>query len=289
MANTAVFPSDPAARAALLRTKLVARIENGELQMPILPDVAVHILSNPLTEESDINKLSALIHRDQALAAHVLRVSNSAFYSPRGIRITSLQQAIMRMGTVQLREIVTAVAFKSRIFDVPEYENMMKQLWRHAAGSAFCAREIARLLALDREWAFLGGLLHDIGKPVVLLATVDILRAARAKVPDDDIQKILADYHVGVGELIAEELQLAEPVTEAIRLHARSAEAALFPVETRAIDLADRLAAWVIGAEAEPGPALRESPLLKELNFTSEQAEELFGIREKALQFVDGF
>src|SRR5438552_15043039 len=62
----------------LVRARLVARIEGGEIELPLLPQVAGQVILMTADEKSDASKLSALIHQDQALAGHVPRIANSA-------------------------------------------------------------------------------------------------------------------------------------------------------------------------------------------------------------------
>lgn len=81
----------------LVRTVLEQKIVNGDLTLPVLSTVVAEVVQ--LTQSSDSNaaQLSALIHRDQTLAGHVLRLANSPLYLP-SIPIVSLQQAISRLG-----------------------------------------------------------------------------------------------------------------------------------------------------------------------------------------------
>jgi len=83
----------------------VAEILRRVKALPTLPDVAIRLLElgeKPTTSAGD---LAALVERDMALATRVLRLVNSSFF---GIRreVTSIQHAIMILGTAQLRGIL---------------------------------------------------------------------------------------------------------------------------------------------------------------------------------------
>src|SRR5215470_332766 len=97
---------------------LETRIASGTLELPILPHVASQVLAMSTSDVTNARSLAALLHHDQAIAAHVLRVANSFFYRPR-MPLVSLQQAISRLGLASLREIVITVSMQSRIFNVP--------------------------------------------------------------------------------------------------------------------------------------------------------------------------
>ena len=164
------------AQAALptnLCEHLETRIASGALELPILPHVASQVLAMSTSDESNARSLAELLHRDQAIAAHVLRVANSPLYRPQ-VPIVSLQQAISRLGLTTLREIVITVSMQSRMFNVPSYATEARALWQHAAYTAAYASNIARRCRRNAESAFLGGLLHDVSKPVLLLALADL-------------------------------------------------------------------------------------------------------------------
>jgi HD-like signal output (HDOD) protein len=121
---------------------LETHIASGVLELPILPHVASQVLAMSTSDETNAGSLAALLHRDQVIAAHVLRVANSPLYRPR-VPLVSLQQAINRLGLETLREIVITVSMQSRIFNVPRYGTEVRALWQHAVYTRH-AREIAR-------------------------------------------------------------------------------------------------------------------------------------------------
>ena len=75
------------------RIGLEARIESGKLDLPLLPDAAMEVMNLSNSEKANPGKLADILHRDQTLAGHVLRIANSPAYKPR-MPITSLRQAV---------------------------------------------------------------------------------------------------------------------------------------------------------------------------------------------------
>jgi HD-like signal output (HDOD) protein len=100
-----------------LSAALAQRARAGQLRLPVLPTVAVELLASVNDDNSDARSLAARVQRDPSLAAHVLRVANSARFAPKE-PIVSLSQAIGRLGLATLREIVLSVAVKGSAFDV---------------------------------------------------------------------------------------------------------------------------------------------------------------------------
>src|SRR4051794_18613299 len=105
------------------------RIASGALELPLLPHVAGQVCALSTSDDASARSLAALLHRDQAIAAHVLRVANSPLYRPR-VPIVSLQQAISRLGMTTLREIVLTVSMRSRVFNVSGYTTEIHALWQ---------------------------------------------------------------------------------------------------------------------------------------------------------------
>lgn len=118
----------------------------------------------------NMRELGSLLTRDPAIVAALLRLANSAAFGGLG-RIERLPTAVQRIGLKQVGAIVTALGLKSHFeHPSPEKKALLGTLWDHSVTSAFAARSIARRVGANQERAFLGGLLHDCGKVLVLAA-----------------------------------------------------------------------------------------------------------------------
>lgn len=146
-----------------LRNELV----DGTIELPLLPSVAAEVLSSSLDEQSDAARLAELIQQDQSLAAHVIRVVNSPAY--RGAtEVVALQQAIARLGMERIREIALTASLKSAVFKQASYQTFADEAWQVALAAGLWAKEFARASRRNVEIAYLGGLLHNVGAPLLL-------------------------------------------------------------------------------------------------------------------------
>ena len=146
---------------------LEQRIATNSLKLPVLPHVVREILSAGDDPNVNARHLSSFIHKDQTLAGHVLRLSNSAVYA--GTRkIRSLNQAIARLGGRALVKIAVSITMKGEVFRISGYEQYVKEIWEHALVSGSYAQEIAKISGLSPEELFMCGLMHQVGKPVLL-------------------------------------------------------------------------------------------------------------------------
>jgi len=276
------------AQAALptnLCEHLETRIASGALELPILPHVASQVLAMSTSDESNARSLAELLHRDQAIAAHVLRVANAPLYRSQ-VPIVSLQQAISRLGLTTLREIVITVSMQSRMFNVPSYATEARALWQHAAYTAAYASNIARRCRRNAESAFLGGLLHDVSKPVLLLALADLQTQLQEPIPPPVVTTAMDMYHTQVGALLASTWTLPADVYESMVYHHDYSAA---PVHTEAaivICLADRVA-YALGQPDIALEPLRHDPLWTQLNLYPDDVEALLGEHQAIVQFAE--
>jgi HD-like signal output (HDOD) protein len=145
------------------------KISKSILNLPTLPTIAarlIDLVDNPKTSASQIG---ALISEDQVLTARLLKMVNSAYYG-LGREVSNVQQAIVLLGFDNVRELSLGVsvlnAFRSAkgnaILD-------MNAFWDHSAYVGLVCRSLAKkyLPSLASE-AFTAGLLHDIGKVVLI-------------------------------------------------------------------------------------------------------------------------
>lgn len=182
-----------------LEQQFVKLIESNQLEVPMLPEVArkaVHLAEDP---DGDSSIMAKLIQSDQTLAAQVMRIANSSFYNPAGAAMVSLQQAITRLGMKRMAEIALAASLHAKLFDVPGYENHVLDLLKRALAAGLWAKEIARSARKNVEAAFLGGLLHDIGRPVVLQTIVELARLNAIELSSDEIYGFEDKYQRRVG------------------------------------------------------------------------------------------
>jgi putative nucleotidyltransferase with HDIG domain len=270
-----------------IRADLLARIESGHLELPLLPNIVWEVMELTASDDVDARKLSELIHRDQALASHILRVANSPAYMPR-MPIVSLHQAVSRLGVSVLGEIAFAISLQTRVFDVEGYEHEIRVLWNHAVGTAAYAKEIARLRRSNVEGAFLCGLLHDIGKPVLLQTLVDLQRTAEWTAEPAAMSALMEAYHTQVGSLIATQWALPPHVTESITYHHDYLVAPMCTEAVMITRLADCLSYHLAMPEIFDEESVRHHPILTDLNFYPDDIEALLAKRDIVLSVIEG-
>ena len=258
---------------AAIRSELESRLSAGSLELPLLPGVAMEITSAAAKEDADARTIADMLKRDAALSAHVLRIVNSPVYSPRA-QIVSLQQAVARVGAVKIREIALIIACRTGVFKAKGYEQEIDQVFKHSIGTALFAQEIARNTRNNVEDAFLCGLLHDVGRPVLLQALLTLLREAKVLATRNAVLELVSELHEAAGSALARAWALPETVIVALgKHHTSSPDQESTPV--RIVSLADRFAHLTDEGAALTSDALLGHPALAALEIYPEVLEKI--------------
>lgn len=195
-------------------------------ELPPMPQVVSRVLEILSDPNSQMSQLVDVLSRDPALVARLIRVSNSALYG-RGQETSSLDQAVVRLGANAVRSLVMAASMRSLFpMDKTNVGIWGQKLWQHSIECGLASRLVAqRAKYPDPEEAFVAGVLHDIGKVVILLRRPEeyreILREQTAS-KDNFFQterRVLGFDHTDVGELLLEKWQMPRNLQASVKHH----------------------------------------------------------------------
>jgi putative nucleotidyltransferase with HDIG domain len=259
------------------------RVAQGKVDLPLLPGVAMEVTNLAAQENADARAIAELLRKDQAMAAHVLRVVASPVYSGR-TQIVSLQQAVSRLGVQKIREISLAIAFRVGVFKLKGFEAEVTAMFQHSVGAALFAQEIARTTRRNVEDAFMCGLLHDVGRPVILQALVQILAEQKLRLPAAVVIAATGELHHEVGGSLADSWGLPEAVEMSIRHHHDPTPPDLQINSVRITALADEMARYTLEPERMPEAELRKHPTLAPLELYPEMLDKVLAKGESIRQ-----
>lgn len=273
-----------------LRSLIADRLQQGHLDLPLLPVVAHQVLMLASDPDADATKLSTLIQQDQALAGKILHIANSPAYLPRS-PIVSLQQAIAWLGLSMLGGLAFSISVQKGVFTIKGYEKEVRTLWHQALATGLYGKEIARRIRHNVENAFLCGLLHTIGKPLVLHLVITSRQKPQVRPSWALMESLIQEWHIPAGTQLAESWKLPEPVQEAIRLYSdETFDQATSPTKGAMITcLADHLASWLVDPSSQDEDSLRVLPVVQALNFYPDDMTALLEQRETIQQQVEAF
>ncbi len=244
--------------AAALLNRITDLIDSGKLILPVFDPITLKLQEVIANGSEDLKELEELILSDQVLAAEVLRSANSPFYcglSP----VKTIRNAIVRLGTHQMRRLVILVSernkYKARNRTL---QTMMHDLWRHASTTALAAQWISKRVRSTgiEEICFLGGLLHDIGKLVILHGVDELARteAGNIETLQEPLREVLLAAHCQIGYQLLKNWNAPEIYCQIARDH-HTDDLASWDLPLTIVRLANN-GSRKLGLGLDPNPAL---------------------------------
>ncbi len=196
-------------------------------QIPPFPQVAIKAMDIISNTQYVVSDLVEVIRLDQSITANILKLCNSAYFGlPR--KVSSLKEAVVYLGTIQLRQVLLASGAKD-IYDRPDkgYSYFVGELWQHAIACALMSQVLARhlRLPLDENSIFTAALLHDVGKVVLStyvsqeFAEIEMMVKEEHLSFHDAERRVLGFDHAEIGGRLAELWKFPDSIVAAIRFH----------------------------------------------------------------------
>lgn len=195
-------------------------IASDRFEPPRLPHLAQEIIALAADANVSFRQIAGMVARDQFLAARVFKLANSVYY--RGLDpCTKLSVAMTRIGLNGLKQLVMMYSVRGRVFESQAFRRIMTDLWRHALTSAVACDVVAKTVNQPTETAFVAGLLHDIGAPVVLGVIADYADRdpAFARIDPDMAWRLVDRLHNFVGGQVGRAWNLPPVLVEVIEKH----------------------------------------------------------------------
>ena len=193
------------------------------------PFAVSKVLKMTSEAESDASDLAKVIGADPVLSAKVLAVSNSAYFGGGRNRVSSVKNAVVRIGFAETRRIVMSMSVMN-IFDnerfTPGFNRL--QFWYHCLAAGVMAEYFAdRLPGLNKDEAFLCGLLHDFGliildefAPTIFSRLVTLTTDSGAHFIDKELE-IIGITHQDFVRTLFEKWNIPSHITAAVTEYAR--------------------------------------------------------------------
>jgi len=190
------------------------------------PSTSLRILNLVATPDADIGELARLVSADPALAAGVLAVANSAAYRGRS-DVETVRDAIARLGFEEVARIAGAVSAKSLFSPRLKAElSAFAALFGALHRRALTVASGAAWLALQRpggrsDRAFLGGMLHDVGKSIALRSVAALVLDRELQLAPGELRlaRLLDRVHLEIGAEVHAEWHLPQYLADIATRH----------------------------------------------------------------------
>jgi HD-like signal output (HDOD) protein len=202
---------------------LVAQMDN----LPSIPSLYVQMVEALQRSEVTLEEVGAIIAKDMAMTAKILKLVNSAFFGLRR-QVSSATEAVNYLGLDTIRSLVLSINAFSQFESLPLRRFSIEPLWTHSLNTAALAKAIGQAECDDPKLAdesFIAGMLHDIGKLVLAANFTEKFNRSLSLIWDEKMDPIAAETevfsasHADVGGYLLGLWGLPVPVVEAIALH----------------------------------------------------------------------
>ena len=193
------------------------------IDIPVCPAVVMQAMAEAQKDEPDLSRLAKLMATDAGMSAAALKLANSALYRRSGNPISSVRQAVERLGTKIVVCVVVATALRSSVHGLPAA--WLDKFWRRNMQLAMVSAMVARRqFGIAPDAAYTYALFHDAAIPMLMKRFKNyalVIEAARAKgqtLVDAEAEHFPCTHPV-VGLLLVRNWQLPAVLGQAIRFH----------------------------------------------------------------------
>lgn len=204
----------------------ISGLVNERLKLPTLPHIYHKILEAVHDPSLSIADIAKIVSKDPSLSAKILQLVNSSFYSLLK-KVDTQTRALALIGTNHLMTIVTGVSVMSIFKHTSSTVLCMNRFWEHSISCGIVARMLSSYIpgVINSERYFVGGLLHDIGRLVLVQGVPRQMMhafhiASREGISLHEAEtEVLGFDHTEVGDFLAEKWNLPHSLRTMIRCH----------------------------------------------------------------------
>ncbi|MCZ6872899.1 MAG: HDOD domain-containing protein [bacterium] len=224
----------------ILKT-ITARIKAGEVNLPVYPPIPAQFRAL-LKDDPPMAEIADFLKQDMSITTKLISVSNSVYY--RGATENkTLERAIARLGLEVTTQYVEILANRSLYtINNPTYQMLLQPLWDHALACAHAAQQTAILLDLAApEELFTMGLLHDIGRLLLIQMLAELDLQGTFELEFSDVSAILDTQHATFGRNLLRQWEFPSDFADICLYHARLEDAAMTSEQLLVVHFANML------------------------------------------------
>ena len=196
--------------AEKVQQELIHAIENDELVLPTLPEVALRVREAVEDPGVGIPQISKVIGNDAALTARIIKVVNSPLLRSNK-EITDLQMAVSRLGINYTCNLATGLAMEQMFQATSDVvDRKMREVWNKSTEIAGICHVLCRhYTRLMPDQATLAGLVHQIGVLPILTYAEEHNELLADSI---SLNHVIEQIHPIIGDKILRTWEFPEPI-----------------------------------------------------------------------------
>ncbi|MBT3509106.1 MAG: HDOD domain-containing protein [Nitrospina sp.] len=201
--------------------------------LPSLPDLYCELMNELESADSSLERIGDIISRDVGMTSKILQVANSGFFG-YSQKVSSPLHAVQILGMDLIQNLVLTYEVFSKLGDFKSGKLIFDRIWKHSIDVAGTSMLLARDEGVDAEienFAFTAGLLHEIGKIILLInfpekfkEFLEVKLRNRDRSNHEMEEEVFGFSHAKIGAHLVGLWGLPDPIVEAILFHETPAE-----------------------------------------------------------------
>ena len=269
--------------------KIKRQFDKTDIKLPEAPTIITElnqVIADPLTTSNDVAKV---VNKSPSLAALLLRIVNSAYYGFPS-KVDRISRAVTIIGTKEISGLALGICVMQAFKDIPEDVLNIKDFIRHSLSCGMISRILAAQNSMaETEQMFVSGLLHDIGKLVVIKYYPKHAKACMELGASSDTsifqteKRVLGLNHLQIAKFLLSKWKFPNEIITSIACHHEPSRAS-DPKKPCIVHLADIITHGLgIGSSGERSIPKIDHPLLDEIVNSSDSIKVV--IRQIVHQF----
>lgn len=221
-------------------------IVSHEMELISVPDTYFKLQEILKSPGSSAAHVAEVVRLDVNLVAKLLRLVNSSIYS-FPTKVESVERAVAIIGVEGVSSLALGITAMPMFKDIPPDLMDVPTFWNHSISCAIFSKSIAQAAGLEGEQFFTVGLLHDVGRLLLLKnlpqAYLQVLLYARGSfIPLMEAENVILGYnHAYLGEVLLKKWDCPEKLVTLVGAHHVPEESSKGK-EAAIIQLADNMA-----------------------------------------------
>jgi HD-GYP domain-containing protein (c-di-GMP phosphodiesterase class II) len=197
---------------------ILQKFSAGKIVPPAMPQVVLELRNMIKRQETSVKDVAEILEKDPVISLRLISVAKSPAYKGYG-DVKSVQAAVPRLGFKETLSIVVAISNKS-LYEakLPQFRVALDKMWGHSLACAYASKLIAQSLFLnDPETIFLMGLIHDVGKVILLRAFAEIPQEKGFDFAS--VMTAIQEAHQSIGNMLLKRWGFGDEFSRVVSLH----------------------------------------------------------------------
>jgi putative nucleotidyltransferase with HDIG domain len=229
-------------------------------ELPPFPWVAKRLMATVSKEDVDIHEVGKLIAAEPVFATRVLQLANSPLFALQR-QVRTISHAIILLGLDRVKAITFTRALEDFITPALSIK-ALRICWQNCLAVALLSEKLARAARMDADFAYVAGLLRDIGRLALLVKYPEAYANLLAVSGEQKFDLLMVERdlfdidHCEAGSWLIQQLPFPPELEDIIAGHHRQLDPDSFRI-VHLVQCADRLAdalGFGVLADAQPPP-----------------------------------